>query len=202
METIRGRTSLHLDWKGFRDRLAQYDHVTLDLGTGDGRFVRILAERHPQRFIIGMDACRENLREHSQAKLSNMLFVIASAQELPCEFEGLFSEVTINFPWGSLLEGLLDGDSRLMDGLSAVSRPDTRLQIHLNSGALEEAGSDLNTGARDIYENLSRCRWALQLPRHMELADLKKFPTTWARRLAYGRDPRAILLSGRQAYRE
>ena len=59
-------------------------------------------------------ACRENLREHSQAKLPNMLFVIASAQDLPRELNGLISHITINFPWGSLLESLLTGDPMLM----------------------------------------------------------------------------------------
>ncbi len=34
-------------------------------------------EVHPNWFIIGVDACRENLREHSQTKLQNLLFIIA-----------------------------------------------------------------------------------------------------------------------------
>jgi 16S rRNA (adenine(1408)-N(1))-methyltransferase len=199
METIRGKTSLALDWNGFRDQLANYNHITLDLGTGDGRFTRNLAERHPDRFVIGVDACRENLQEHSRLKLPNMLFVIASAQNLPCEFEGLFSWITINFPWGSLLEGLLAADLGLMHGLASVSRPGAQMQIHLNSGALAEAGSDLDSGAGVIYENLNRCGWKLKPPDPMDLEGLKKFPTTWARRLAHGRDPRATILSGRRA---
>jgi 16S rRNA (adenine(1408)-N(1))-methyltransferase len=199
METIRGRMSLHLDWNGFRNRLAQYNHVTLDLGTGDGRFVRTLAERYPQRFIIGVDACRENLREHSRAKLSNMLIVIASAQDLPCEFEGLFSRVTINFPWGSLLEGLLAGDRGLMHGLDGISRPDAQIEICLNSGALKEAGTSLGAGAEIVYGNLHRHGWKLKLPFPMQGEALKKFPSTWARRLAHGPDPYTIILSGRRA---
>ena len=83
METIRGRKSLELDFNGLKERLAGYNRITLDLGTGDGRYVRTLAEEHPDWFIIGVDSCRENLHEHSQAKLQNMLFIIASAQELP-----------------------------------------------------------------------------------------------------------------------
>ena len=49
--------------------LAGYNHISLDLGTGDGRYVRTLAERHPERFSIGVDACRENLREHSRGNI-------------------------------------------------------------------------------------------------------------------------------------
>jgi 16S rRNA (adenine(1408)-N(1))-methyltransferase len=199
METIRGRTSLHLDWNGFRDRLANYNHVALDLGTGDGRFVHTLAERHPEHFVIGVDACRENLREHSRPGLPNMLFVIACAQKLPCEFKGLFSQVTINFPWGTLLDGLLARDCCMIHELSSVSTPNAQIEIRLNSDALAKAGSNLESGARIIYENLSRCGWDVQIPYHTELDDLRKFPTTWARRLAHGRDPRAIFLRGWRA---
>jgi 16S rRNA (adenine(1408)-N(1))-methyltransferase len=198
METIRGKTSLDLDGNEFKDRLARHRYVTLDLGTGDGRFVRTLAEKHPAWFMVGVDACRENLREHSRTKLPNALFVIARAQGLPCEFEGLFSHIMINFPWGSLLEGLLACDPRLMSALASVSRPDARITLCLNSGALAETGSDLNTGAGIIHESLSRCGWDLEPLLRMEPGDLKKFPTTWARRLAHGRDPRAVIINGQR----
>jgi 16S rRNA (adenine(1408)-N(1))-methyltransferase len=199
METIRGNMSLDLDLKGLMARLANYDHITLDLGTGDGRFVRTLAERHPQQFVIGIDACRENLREHSCAKQHNMLFVIASAQELPCEFDGLFSHVVINFPWGSLLEGLLTRGPGLMCGLHRIARPEAQIEIRLNSDALKQTGKSLDAGAELVYGNLHWRGWKLDFPRFMPRDALKKFPSTWARRLAHGRDPRAMILSGRRA---
>src|SRR6185369_16854166 len=99
----------------------------LDLGTGDGKFAFHYARTFPRHFIIGVDACRENLREHSNAKLPNALFVIANAQRLPYELNGLVSHITINFPWGSLLESLLSGDSNLMRGLEAISRSTTSI---------------------------------------------------------------------------
>jgi hypothetical protein len=148
--------------------------------------------------MIGVDACRENLREHSRVNLPNMLFIIACAQELPCEFEGLFSQLNINFPWGSLLDGLLACDTRLMHGLAAVSCPDAQVEIHLNGGALTELGSNLEDGAGTIQENLTRHGWILKPPRLMGQEGLKRFPTTWARRLAHGRDARAVTLSGRR----
>ena len=199
METIRGKTSLNLNWNEFMDRLAGYHSISLDLGTGDGRYVRTFAERHPERFVIGVDACRENLREHSRVNLPNMLFIIACAQELPCEFEGLFSQLNINFPWGSLLEGLLACNTCLMHGLAAVSCPGAQIQIHLNGGALTEAGSDLENGVEIIHENLTRHGWDLKPPQRMGQEGLKRFPTTWARRLAHGRDARAVTLIGRRA---
>jgi Methyltransferase domain len=196
METIRGRKSLELDFNGWKDRLANYKRIILDLGTGDGRYARTLAEQHPNWFIIGVDTCRENLREHSQAKLQNLLFVIACAQDLPHELDGLISHVTINFPWGSLLESLLASDSELIRGLKSVSRPNASLDLRLNSGALVEAGKTLEAGTDKIFYNLLGAGWQLEYPVMMDAGALKKFPSTWAKRLAFGRDPRAMVLSG------
>lgn len=199
METIRGKISRDLDLNEFTTLLAAFDRIALDLGTGDGRYVRSLAIRCPDLFFVGVDTCRENLRDHSRAKLPNLLFVIASAQALPCEFSQLFSQVTINFPWGSLLESLLTGDPVLMQGLAFVSRPDTQIEINLNAGALQENGISLEAGAETIHRIANEHGWDLKSPSLMEAGCLRSFPSTWAKRLAYGRDPRAIRLSGRRA---
>ena len=198
METIRGRKSHELDMNGFKGRVASYNRILLDLGTGDGRYARTHAEQHPDWFVIGVDACRENLRAHSQTKLQNVLFVIASAQELPHEFSGLISHVTINFPWGSLLESLLAGDPKLIRGLKSVSRTRASLDLRLNGGALAEAGKTLEAGTDKIYFNLLQAGWQIEHPVMMDAGDLKKFPSTWAKRLAFGRDPRAVVLNGQK----
>jgi hypothetical protein len=196
METIRGKVSLDLDLTGWKDRLTNYTRVHLDLGTGDGRYVRHLAERDPRRFVIGVDSCRENLHEHSRAKLPNALFVIASAQDLPRELNGLVTHITINFPWGSLLQSLLAGDPRFICGLQAISRARASLDLRLNGGALVEAGKTLEAGTDRIFYNLLGAGWQLERPSIMDTCALKQFPTTWAKRLAFGRDPRAMALSG------
>jgi 16S rRNA (adenine(1408)-N(1))-methyltransferase len=201
METIRGRKSFELDFNGLTKRLAGYNRILLDLGTGDGRYVRTLAEKHPDWFIIGVDSCRENLREHSQAKLQNMLFIIASAQDLPKELNGLVSHLAVNFPWGSLLASLLAADPKLMRGLKLISRPRASLKLRLNGGALVEAGKTLEAGTDRIYYNLLQAGWQLEHPAMMDASALKKFPSTWAKRLAFGRDPRAMMVNGYFAHK-
>ena len=196
METIRGKLSLDLDLDGLNESLTNYKRLILDLGTGDGRYVRCLADNHPDWFIIGVDSCRENLRKNSRIRVPNMLFVIASAQNLPCELNGLVSHVTINFPWGSLLESLLAADAALIGGLSSVSKQDAQIDIHLNGGAMLEAGTSLDAGAKVVYDNVNRSGWNLRDPYLMDHRSLRDFPTTWAKRLAYGRDPRAVAISG------
>ena len=196
METIRGRKSYEIDCNKFREQLVNYDRVVLDLGTGDGRYVRTLADKHPNWFVIGVDACRENLREHSQSKLQNMLFFIASAQNLPKELNKTISHITINFPWGSLLESLLNNDPMLIRGLETISNSATDVDLHLNAGALAEAGTTLEVGAEQIYNNLLQAGWRVKTPVLIDASALQGFPSTWAKRLAFGRDPWAIRLSG------
>jgi 16S rRNA (adenine(1408)-N(1))-methyltransferase len=196
METIRGKTSLALDMNGLNERLANYQRIVLDLGTGDGRYVNYLAGKNPCWFIIGVDACRENLREHSLIKLPNTLFVIAGAQDLPRELHGCVSHITINFPWGSLLESLLEGDTRLLHGLECIARTDASLHLHVNGGALAEIGANLETGTGMIHRSLQSAGWLLDSPVQLGAPSLRGLPTTWARRLAHGRDPRAMALRG------
>ena len=197
MEIIRGKASLDLDLTELKERLTTYNRITLDLGTGDGKFAFCHADKFPGHFVVGVDSCRENLHEYSRAKLPNLLYIIASAQDLPQELNGLISNITINFPWGSLLESLLIGDPKLMSGLASISRSVTTVEIRLNGGALTEVGWDLEAGAEKIYSNLLQADWQVNIPTLMNTNTLRSFPSTWAKRLAFGRDPRAIEINGR-----
>ncbi len=196
MERIRGKVSRELSMNELQDRLVSYNHILLDLGTGDGRFAHDYALRHLDWFVIGLDACRENLHEHSQAMQGNLLFIIAEAQRLPWELTGLVSRLVINFPWGSLLDGLLSGDSSLMHGLVLTSAPNASLDVRLNAGALMEAGRALEAGANQVRSSLSRAGWMVDAPEAMGTSALRTLPSTWARRLAVGRDPRAVQING------
>ena len=63
---------------------------------------------------------------------------------------GWRTRITINFPWGSLLAALLDGDPALLDGLIALAQPGATLEIRLNRGALAEAGYTPEAGVMRI----------------------------------------------------
>jgi 16S rRNA (adenine(1408)-N(1))-methyltransferase len=174
--------------------LAGFEHVALDLGTGDGRFVCKSAEQNRDQFFIGLDSCREILRTNSRKAPVNALFVIASAQSLPSEMAGLASHVSINFPWGSLLESLLNADACLVHGLSPVTRPFADMNLHLNADALASAGWRLEPGADQVERVLNGHGWRTTARSLLTAGDLRTMPTTWAKRLAVGRDPRAVRL--------
>lgn len=177
--------------------IANQPDVLIDLGTGDGRFVLHTARAHPARYVIGIDACRDNLYEASRRARANALFLIANICSLPAELAGLASAITINFPWGTLLAGLLEEDSPLLASLARLARPGAALEVRLNGGALAEAGYSLEAGGEEVRRLARLAGFQVGAPLPLAAGDLRAYPTTWAKRLAFGRDPRALYLAGR-----
>ncbi|MBA2518222.1 MAG: class I SAM-dependent methyltransferase [Chloroflexia bacterium] len=171
---------------------AGYDAVMVDLGTGDGRFVYDQARRCPRRAVIGVDTCLGNLRRSARSTPDNARFVVADGLALPPELHRLATAATINFPWGSLLTGLLDGDAGLLTGLRVLGRNGMLLAVRLNAGALAEAGWELGAAGERVVTTLRHAGFSVGPIRAMGSSMLRDLPTTWAKRLAFGRDPRAI----------
>lgn len=201
MECLRGKTSRFLDRDSLLRRVAPYQSVHLDLGTGDGRYVLDRARRDPGSFVIGIDACRENLRRASRRAPDNTLFIIANLLSPPLEPAGIASHISINFPWGSLLSGLLQADPNLLGGLAAMCAPGAEVECYLNAGALAEAGYDPATGAERVRRALNTAGFEVKQTHPMDAAGLRGVPSSWGKRLAYGRDPRAVYLTGDRSER-
>ena len=203
----QGKQRRYLSAGELRRRLANDTHVLLDVGAGDGRFVRQMALSHPGWYAIGVDLCRDNLRDTSRADRhapDNALYLIADALALPEALANCATQITINFPWGSLLTGLLEGHAGLLAGLArSAQRPDATIEVRLNLEALAGASgaSGANAGhaeacAAQIRRHLRAAGFEMARPRPLDAAALKDCPTTWAHRLAFGRNPHAILLAG------
>jgi 16S rRNA (adenine(1408)-N(1))-methyltransferase len=194
VECIRGKTSAEIGVDRLAADVAGYDDVLIDVGTGDGRYVLHVARTSPTWFAIGVDVCRDNLRRTSRKAPPNALYVVANALALPKEeLGGMASKLTINLPWGSLLTALLNGEPMLLEGLLAISRPGAALEARLNAGALAEAGYTLESGAARIRQALHEGGFEVAGdPLWLDARELGQCPTTWAKRLAYGRDPRAV----------
>ena len=180
--------------------IANQPDVLIDLGTGDGRFVLHTSRAHPARYVIGIDACRDNLYAASRHAPNNALFLIANICTMPAGLVRLASAITINFPWGTLLAGLLDDGSPLLATLARLARPGATLHIRLNGGALAEAGYSLEAGGEQVRRLARRAGFHVAAPLPLVAGDLRAYPTTWAKRLAFGRDPHALYLAGRYRY--
>jgi 16S rRNA (adenine(1408)-N(1))-methyltransferase len=202
VEILQGKHSRPVDAAGLAVVLNGYREILIDLGTGDGRFVLHAARQQPALFVLGVDACRENLRDASRAAPANALFAIANVASAECglsaEIPGLAARVTINFPWGSLRDGLLHGDARLLSTLDAMMRPGARLEVRLNASALAEAGWELGAGGEQVAQTLVSAGFRVCAARRLNAAALRSLPSTWAKRLAFGRSPEAMYICGQK----
>jgi 16S rRNA (adenine(1408)-N(1))-methyltransferase len=192
MRIVKGKRHQVVDAAALAAWAAGLRSVTVDLGAGDGRFVRHLAQTDPAAGAIGVDLCAANLRTASRTASDNALFVVADALALPAGLSRMATRVTVNFPWGSLLRGLLDGHPGLLTGLRSLGADHLAIELLLNADALAEAGCTFEAGADRVREMVRRAGGAVGDARLIGPADLRRRPTTWAKRLAFGRDPRAV----------
>lgn len=196
MESIWGKESRTMGAQSLTELLRAYPRRLIDIGTGDGRFVQHIALHWAGYFAIGIDSCRENLRAVSRKAPGNALFLIANARTLPSELYGQATEITVNFPWGSLLDGLLSGDAALLGGLAALAQTGARIDVRFNERALAVHGWSVAAGARQVHETLTMAGFHMHPPVALSNEELGRLPTTWAKRLAFGRAAGAIALSG------
>jgi 16S rRNA (adenine(1408)-N(1))-methyltransferase len=196
MESIRGKQSREIGADEIATLARAYAEVLVDLGTGDGRFVRHMATICPDRFAIGVDACRENLQAISRAAPSNALYIIANLLELEPDpsLRRVAHTVIVNFPWGSLLRGLLDSEPSLMRVITSLAAPEAILEVRLNAGALAEEGWTLEAGANRIAATIRDAGFSRPFVAGIDRRALRSLPSTWGKRLAFGRDPRGLCL--------
>jgi 16S rRNA (adenine(1408)-N(1))-methyltransferase len=180
----------------------------MDLGTGDGRCVLAAAAAQPDRLVVGVDAnaaamavaSRRAAAKPSRGGLPNALFVVAAVEALPQELDGMADLVTVHFPWGSLLRGLLGADPAVMAGLTRVLRPGATVQMLLSS-----TDRDRGAGVAPLQEPAVRAlvtaydRWGLAVTeaRPATADDVAAAHSTWGKRLGAGtRRPAWLLRAG------
>jgi 16S rRNA (adenine(1408)-N(1))-methyltransferase len=187
MQLLIGKTSRAIDAGSIAAWAAAYDAVALDLGSGDGAYVRHLAIRQPETAVIGIDTCGENAQATIRRLPDNARLIVHDALAIPDELAALAGAISINFPWGSLLRALLDADARLLRtlyGKHCASR--------INAGALAEQGYGFESGILAIRHSLRRLSPTRLTVEPLDAQALRALPSAWAKRLAFGRDPRAV----------
>ena len=108
--------------------------MIVDVGTGDGRAVLARAADDPAALVIGVDAIAASMAEASRRAdrrgPSNALFLAAGVETLPASpLTGSADLVTVTFPGGSLLRGVLGLDERALCGVASVARPAARIEV-------------------------------------------------------------------------
>jgi 16S rRNA (adenine(1408)-N(1))-methyltransferase len=172
--------------------------VAVDLGTGDGRHVLAQAAAQPDTLAIGVDASAAAMADSSRraargrTALPNALFAVAAAERPPEALHGVAGSLTVNFPWGSLLRGLLGEDDAVLAGVARLMAPGA-------GGAVL-----LSVVPRDGVPPVPpRASLAAAYERHgLELVEMRAATTeevaasgsSWAKRLRAGRERPVTLL--------
>lgn len=173
---------------------AQYDRLHVDLGTGDGRFALTLARQNPTTGVIGLDTILDHLRGSGRRYPGNVRFVQLDALDWPLGSIPTVQTITINFPYGSLLRGLTEGDKRLITRLDALLGSGSRLEIRVNETALVATGIDSTCASETVIKALGHLDGLCIESRELRQSELWSFPSTWAKRLGYGRTTLAFLI--------
>ena len=105
-----------------------------DIGTGDGRAALALARAEPGSLVIGLDAAAAAMAESSRRAArrgpANAIFLAAAAEALASTpFAGRVDHTIVNFPWGSLLRGVLGLEPAALVGVAALVAPGGRLDV-------------------------------------------------------------------------
>jgi ubiquinone/menaquinone biosynthesis C-methylase UbiE len=176
----------------------RFSRLHLDLGTGDGTFVVRMARKNASLGVVGIDTCLDHLRGSARNYPDNARFVQSDARALPSEFESRFASLSINFPYGNLLESIRDANPELLKEIHRVSQPGSTLEIVINESALIGLGLDLEAGRTALERFGNRLPGFRGSVSDMSAADLRAFPSAWSRKLGYGRHPRAVRFLARR----
>jgi 16S rRNA (adenine(1408)-N(1))-methyltransferase len=137
------------------------------------------------------EASRRAARPAARGGLPNAVFVVAAAERPPAELIGVASELTIVFPWGSLLRGALAIDDTVAAGIVSLVGPGACVTAFVSITARDGLGIESldEPGAADALAS----RWAchglrLEDVRPPSVDEMEATGSSWARRLRAGRD--------------
>ncbi len=211
MRVMKGKGLVEMDLPALTELVSHYDDIALDIGTGDGKFVYKQAQSHSRTFFIGLNSSPANLQEYStkilrspqKGGLSNVLYVIANVEQLPHELDHTADTIFVHFPWGSLLKSIVVGNELTLTNIARVGKPDADLEILVNYNVFFDPIPleildlpDMNIEYIDdtLVPLYAQAGIAILERSYIGKDEMKAIPTTWSKKLAYGRKPRTVYL--------
>ena len=142
------------------------------------------ARTDPSTLFIGIDPVAEAMAAAAnrvrREKLENALFVVAAAEALPCELDGIAGRITVLFPWGSLLAGVIgDGQPSILSALRRIARPGAVLEVVINRSAER-------TGSNGLSEHYQLAGFNVEAMERVRVPAC--YRTTWGRRVTHDSD--------------
>ncbi len=150
--------------------------------------------------MLGVDAAAGAMAEASGRAArrgpANAMFFAAGAETLSeTVLAGRIDLITVTFPWGSLLRGVLGLDPEALDGVAALVAPGGRLEVLASvvpSDRIEGIASLDATWEPSICRAWAAAGLELASMRLASSEEVVASRSTWARRLRAGRDTRAV----------
>ncbi len=148
MQRIVSKHIIDFEGQELAKLVATHARVVIEVGAGDGAFLRGLVGSEPTTLAIGLDASTAALERPSRlaAKLAdNPLFLRAAIEAPPHELAGLADALHVHFPWGSLLGGLVAPDDLVLANVARLMKPDGAFEFLLTYDPVRDAALALPT---------------------------------------------------------
>ena len=168
----------------------------MDVGTGDGKAVLRWALAELDRLVIGVDANAAGMRAAARrsSDLPNAAFVVAAAESLPDDLAAAADRVTVQFPWGSLLRGILCGEGPVLANLARIAAPGATLSVLWSVTDRDRAALG-PVPTRPAEESFVAAGFEVRDLRPATVGEIDATGSSWAKRLRAGVDRPAVLLS-------
>jgi 16S rRNA (adenine(1408)-N(1))-methyltransferase len=185
--------------------MAAWPRVSIDIGAGDGRAVLALARAEPGALALGIDpdasrmsdAASRSARKPSKGGAPNARFLVCAVEALPMELAATADLVTVQFPWGSLLRGIVGGETAILAPIARLLKPsaDSELRLLLSVEPRDRAvglGVLDEHAVRRIANAFTDLGLEVREARPASAADLAASHSTWAKRLRAGSGERKV----------
>lgn len=207
MKILRSSKEIELSGEEFLNKIKSYDDLVIDLGTGQGAFVYFSALENKNKFYVGLDSCGDSMKKYAikqyKNKLENLVYIIMNAQNIDNLLYNMFSEVYINLPWGSLLEGIFKEELGIICKISNLLVDGGKMKICFSYNDKFEKTEiekrnlpDLNESYFDDFKNLYS-KYNIEIDDiNLVLKDEIPFDSKWAKVLGESNRREFYIISG------
>jgi 16S rRNA (adenine(1408)-N(1))-methyltransferase len=205
MIVLQGKKSTSMNKEELYNIIKPFNEILVDIGTGDGTFIYKMAKENQNYFCIGIDSAGDNMslsskkivKKPQKGGLKNALFVVSSIEQLPFELNNIASHLYVNFPWGSLLEGVVKGNDDVLSKIALISKNNAFLTITTTYSVYYEETEIIKRGLPKLSFEYFNNELAKEYERHgikiknvvlLKCDDLKDYNSQWAKKLAFGKE--------------
>lgn len=204
MIILHGKEKKNMTAEEFDALCAQFSRVVIDVGTGDGKNVYKNGKSDPDTLYVGLDAAAENMtdtakklvKKPEKGGLANVLLVVGTAENPPEELFGKADELTVFFPWGSLLQGVACAQEEMLSKLHALCKVGadftfvTTYSPSFEAAEIEKRGLpalSIEFLEGEYKETIAPMGFLVEEVALHDNSYAAGFESAWAKRLAHGR---------------